>query len=147
MDGIEVEVNADALIAAIQRLGNARADAAVDRASLVTANNIVREARSRLERQLGPDATGKTTAGIQIERADRGGYIVGSRRDPFPNLPLWIEKGTKKGTRITRGVARSGGNMKARPYFYDSAELEEQPHLQRVSDELQAEFDAEGLGE
>lgn len=147
MDGITAEVDADGLIAAVQRLGEWRAQAASDRASLATAHAIVREARARLSRQLGPDATGRTEAGIDITRADRGGYIVGSGRNPMPNLPLWIEKGTRKGTRITRGRARSGGNMKARPYFYESAELEELPHLQRVVDELQAEIDAEGLGE
>jgi hypothetical protein len=48
---------------------------------------------------------------------------------------------------VTRGREHSGGNMKARPYFYESAQLEEIPHLQRVSAELQIEIDAEGLGE
>lgn len=139
-DGITVDVETDALIAAINRVGNVRAEAAVDRASLATSNAIVREARGRLSRQLGPNATGTTAAGIQIERADRGGYIVGSGRDQFPTLPLWIEKGTQKG--------RKGSHTQApRPYFYDSAELEEQPHRERVATELQVEINAEGLGE
>lgn len=146
-DGLVVEVDADDMIAAVSRIGNERAELAVDRAALATSEAIVREARSRLQRQLGPNATGKTVAGIEIDRADRGGFIVGSSRQPFPNLPLWLERGTKKGTRVTRGRARSGGNMKARPYFYESAELEEQPHLRRVAEELQREIDAEGLGE
>lgn len=141
-DGVIVEVDADALLAAIARLGPA-AEAAVDAAAEETAHAIVREAQGRLQRQLGPEATGATVAGIHIERADRGGFIVGASREPFPNLPLWLEKGTKKGTRN----GHSGGNMKARPFFYESAELEEKPHLHRVAEAIQREIDAQGLGE
>jgi len=141
-DGLIVEVDADALLAAIARLGP-RAEAAVDEAALETSEAIVREAKSRLQRQLGSQSTGLTLAGIQIERADLGGFLVGSSREPFPNLPLWIEKGTKYGVRN----GNAGGNMRPRPYFYASAELEEGPHHRRVSDALQNAIDDEGLGQ
>lgn len=139
MDGIEVDVNTADILAAIARLGPA-AEAAVDAAALETATAIVREAKGRLQRQLSGSSSGLTLEGIQIERADRGGFIVGSSRNPFPNLPLWIEKGTKKGKPRSHAHA-------PRPYFYDSAELEEGPHLRRVSEAVQQAIDQEGLGE
>lgn len=139
MDGISVDVDADALMAALVRLGPA-AEAAVDVAALATSTAIVREAKARLARQLSGSSSGQTLEGIQITRADRGGFVVGVSRPSMPNVPLWIEKGTKKGK--PRSHAQT-----ARPYFYDSAELEEGPHLRRVADAIAQVLADQGLGD
>lgn len=138
-DAFIVEMDTAAVLAALDRLG---ADAAivVKRASGETANAIVREAFARLERQLGPEATGKTARGIQMkDDRDGGGYIVQSARDPFPMLPVWLEKGTKRGGGTHPNVAR--------PYFYASAMLEEGPHRRRLEEALQSAIDNVGLGD
>ena len=142
-DGIEITIDADALLLALARLGDA-AQPFVDAAVLVTANNIDREASARLRRQLSSASTGVTEAGITVTKAEvGGGLVVGASRQQFPNLPLWIEKGTKKGTR----KGNSGGGMAARPFFYSSAMLEEGPHFARVARAIQDAIDTQGLGE
>lgn len=139
MDGVKVDVDATELLASIARLGPA-AEAAVDVAALDTSRAIVSEAKSRLQRQLSGSSSGLTLEGIRIDRADRGGFLVVSDRNPFRNLPLWIEKGTKK------GKPRSHTHP-ARPYFYDSAELEEGAHLRRVTEAIERVLADQGLGD
>jgi hypothetical protein len=113
----------------------------VNEASHETADAIAREAAARLRRQLGPDATGKTEAGIVVRPAyDGNGYVVISSRDPFPNLPLWIEKGTSRG--------RPGSHASAaRPYFYVSAQIEAGAHERRIEAALRSAITVSGLGD
>lgn len=101
-------------------------------AAKVTADHIAREAQARLQRQLGPGATGKTVAGIRVVEDERG-YLVIAQRNPFPNLPLWLDKGTVR--------------MSARPFFDSSAQLEQGPHLRRLHEAAQAAIAEVGLGE
>lgn len=111
-------------------------------ASRITAENIVREAKGRLARQLGPGATGATVAGIEAKVAyDGNGYVVLADRDPFPQLPLWIERGTKPGKR--RNFARTI----PRPFFYPSIELEAGSHERRILQAMRDAAQASGLGE
>jgi hypothetical protein len=111
-------------------------------AARVTAELIVAEAKSRLSRQLGQYSTGATLAGITARPYGAGtffaGYEVASEREPQPNLPLWLEKGTKPAPRH-RATA-------AKPYFYVAAELEVAPYLDRLTDAIQAAIDEQGLG-
>lgn len=131
-DFIRFELDDSALVRALQQLGPA-----VERHTLpackVTADNVAREARQRLQRQLGPEATGKTVAGILVELAESGdGYVVIAERNPFPDLPGWLEHGTR--------------HMDARPFFDVSARLEEAAHRRRLEDAVQAAIDEVGLG-
>lgn len=111
----------------------------VNDASHQTADAIEHEAEARLDRQLGPDATGQTVAHIASRPArDGNGYVVISEREPLPSVPLWLEKGTKKGGSTHANYAR--------PFFYVSAELEAGAHYRRIGEALQAAIDAKGLG-
>ena len=97
-DGVRVEVDAEALLAALARLPDQTAQPLVNEAARETTEAIVREAKARLARQLGPQATHKTEQSITNRPAYNGnGWIVIVEREPMPNLPLWIEKGTKRG--------------------------------------------------
>jgi len=139
-DGMRIEMDSAAVVAALLRLGPA-AEPYIDQAAKETSDAIVAEARSRLQRQLGASATEATLAGIEITRADRGGFLVGSSGTTRArNLPLWIEKGTQQ------GKPRSH-TQPARPYFYASAELEEGPHFERVVRALERALDELGMGE
>lgn len=137
-DHFEATLDASALLTALAQLGDA-AVPFVRAAAQTSAESIVREAQARLARQLGPNASGQTVAGITM-RPDTGGtgFIVVAEREPFPNLPLWLEKGTKKGQGTHANLPR--------PFFYVSAELEEGPHERRISEAVQAAIDAQGLG-
>lgn len=138
-DSVTVDIDVAALIAALAALGD-KAQPYVNDAAHETGDAIVQEAQARLHRQLGPDATGKTEAGIMSRPADDGlGYIVSATREPLPNLPWWLERGTKKGKGTHANVAR--------PFFYVSALLEESPHLRRIADAVQQAIDDQGLGD
>lgn len=131
-DSITIEVDASGVEAALNRFGVA-AQPFINDASKETADAFVTEARARLQRQLGPNATGKTVAGITARPAyDGNGYVVVDEREPFPNVPFWLEKGTK--------------HMDPREFFYSSMLLQVSDHQRRLGDALQKTVDAEGLG-
>lgn len=137
-DEIAVDADMTDLIAALESLGPF-AQPFLNAASKQSADSITHEARERLHRKLGPDATGQTEASIVNRPAfDGNGFVVVAEREPMPNLPLWLEKGTKKGRSTHANIAR--------PFFYVSAQLEEGPHWRRVADALQQAIDAKGLG-
>lgn len=138
-DGVMVNIDTTDLVAALTALGD-KAQSYVNAASKETADAIVTEAHARLRRQLGPNATGETEAGLAARPAyDGNGYVVVDENSRMPNLPLWIEKGTKRGDAGSHTAA-------ARPYFYVSAQLEEGAHLQRISDAVQQAIADQGLG-
>lgn len=139
MDRLDITLDTAALYAALDRLGPV-GEGLIRTAAFETATAIDREATARLSRQLGPGSTGTTAAGIVVEPDYAGvGYIVAARRDPFPNLPLWLEKGTKRGGGTHANVAR--------PFFYVSAFLEEGAHYRRVAEAVSAALADTGLGE
>lgn len=122
-----VEVDVAELIAAMDSLGDA-AQPYLDRAAEVTANRIALEARSRVRRR-----TGETQAGIIVEASPHGGYAVVSGNQRMPNLPLWIEHGTRR--------------MVKRPYLEPSVDLERNAHYNRIAEALQRAIDEKGLGD
>lgn len=139
-DGFDAVMEAAEVVAALIELGDF-AQPYINDASGESAVSMENEAVARLRRQLGPNATGETEAGIQSRAAiDGNGYIVESGNDRMPNLPLWIDKGTKKG--------RPGSSTQAaRNFFFVSAELEKGAHRRRISDALQQSFSDRGLGD
>lgn len=143
MDQIAADMDTTELTALFLELRDS-SQTYVNEASQETAEAIAREAKARLHRQLGPNATGLTEAGIAARPAyDNNGFIVISEREPFPNLPLWLEKGTKKGRRKDGSLAHSNY---ARPYFWISAELEAGAHYRRIGEALGRAISEKGLG-
>lgn len=133
-DGFNVTVDASGLTAALKRLGDT-ALKYTKPASKVTANNIEREAQRRVKR-----ATGETAKGIQTFEMHNGeGYVVVSTNRRMPNLPLWLEGGTKKG--------KPGSHTQsADPYFWPAVRLELGAHERRIGDAIDRAIQAEGLG-
>jgi len=138
-DGLIVEMDAVEVVEALKTLGDF-AQPYINDASQESAEAVEAEAKSRLRRQL-LNPTGYTESGIESKPAfDGNGYVVISSHGLMPNLPLWIEKGTKKGK-------PGSSTQSARPYFYVSAQLEQGAHLRRMSEALQDAIDDRGLGE
>lgn len=127
-----IEVDRTDLHLALTTLGK-EIDKELFEVSRVTANAIDREASSRLARQLGPNATGKTVAGITVIPLGTVGHAVVAERNPYPILPYWLEKGTEK--------------MRPREFFDVAVKLEESAHLRRVDEAVQRAINAKGLGE
>lgn len=115
----------------------------------VTSEEIVTEAKSRLERQLSSAATGKTVSQIHSQKAyDGQGYVILSDRgagagepEQIANLPLWLEKGTRAGRR------RNLASTAARPFFYPSIEMAIGGHERRVLEAMADAAEAAGLGD
>ena len=108
----------------------------------VTAERAAGEMRRRLARQLSGESTGETLGGIEARRAyDGNGWIVWAVNDRMPNLPLWLEKGTRPGKRLNHA------RVAARKFFYVSLELEVGGHRDRVIDAMRESAADVGLGE
>jgi hypothetical protein len=100
-------------------------------AARITADNIAREAKSRVARR-----TGKTADAITVEEARSGdGYVVfvANAAADWPNLDIGLEFGTKF--------------MSKRPFLFVSAQLEEGAHDRRSRDAIKAAIDSKGLGD
>ncbi len=131
MSLMSVTVETRELLAALDRLGE-RVERHIEAAAKVTAENIAREARARAARAW-MSRSGRTVQGIGIEVARRGpGYVVYAENPEMPNLPVWLETGTAR--------------MRARPFFYASAALEEGAYVRRIQAAVQAAIDEGGLG-
>lgn len=130
-DGLEIEVDAADVLAMLVQLGD-KAEVLVHGASMVTAELIQQEARARARRR-----TGRLIEAIEV--VEQGppmfGFKVqvedmrderGRRAEEFP---IWHEFGTEK--------------MTAQPFMFNSATLEEGPHLRRVIEAIQAAIDEE----
>ena len=142
MDGLRVEADTTALLAALDRLSADVVARHTKPACKVTAERIQAGARARVARR-----TGRTAAGITVDESyDKQGYVVlpfnaafelaliGAGNDQQPeNLPLWLEFGTSR--------------MTKRPYFFAAVELERDPHDRRIRAAIQDAIDDVGLGE
>lgn len=139
-DGFTIDVDTAGVVAALLTLGDA-AQPYINAAAKASADELVAEAQARLERKLGPNATGETVAGIQAFPAhDGNGTIVISSNARMPNLPLWLEKGTKR--------HKAGGHTSpALAYFYSAEQLEQAPHLRRIQEALRQAIADRGLGD
>lgn len=129
---LKTEVDASSLLAALKQLGD-RAEKHVKAAAKVTADRVATEARSRAARR-----TGETAASVTVEESRDGkGWVVlpwdFTKPSRMPNLPIWLEFGTK--------------HMTPRPYFFSSARLEEAAHERRIAEAVQAAIDEVGLGD
>lgn len=131
-NAISFDIEYDRFIRSVQQLPDAMQEA-LKALARETAERIATEARSRLDRALSGASTGLTRQGIRVEPArDHDGYVVVARRNPYPILPYWIEKGTQ--------------HMPARPFFDVAAQLEEANYRRRVIQVLQQAVDEAGLG-
>ena len=139
-DGFTIDVDTAAVVAALSSLG-AEAQPYINAAAHATADAMVLEAKARLARKLGPNATGAAVAGITDQPAyDGNGYVVISSDPALPNLPLWLEKGTKKG--------KAGSHASpALAYFDSAAQLQEAPHVRRIQEALRQAIADRGLGD
>lgn len=140
-DSFQVDIENGALLRALDRLDVSLVERHTKPACKVTALNIQREARARVRRR-----TGRTAAGITVEESfDQQGYVVlpfntalelsliESGNDQQPeNLPYWLEFGTRK--------------MTKKPFFIESARLEENAHDRRIREAIQNAIDESGLG-
>lgn len=124
----------------------------VNEASERTARAVVAEAQARLRRQSKgtsiPTASRPdkgqhlTEQGILAKPAyDGNGWVVLSDREPFPNVPLWVEKGTHVGRR--KNLART----EPEHYFYVSIDLEMGAHERRLIEAMQDAAAETGLGD
>lgn len=134
---VTLDLDVRGAIAALDTL-EAEVRARTLEACRVTAEAIDRTATARLERQLGPGATGETARGIESRLSyDGEGYVVLVDNSRQPNLPLWLEKGTR--------AARHHAATRARPFFYVAVELEAPGHQRRLVAAGEAARDAAGL--
>lgn len=102
-------------------------------ASKISADHVCAEAKARLLRQLSGTSTGETVAGIVVKGDRTGwGWIVDAGNLTTPMLDRWLERGTVK--------------MHARPFFWESAKLEESAHLSRIKGAMSAAIGEYGLG-
>jgi hypothetical protein len=114
-----------------------------------TAGHIADEAKRRLQRQLGPNATGRTEAGITVraDPKDPLNYQVVSLRPALAGersdaevVPRFIESGTRK-------KKKGSHDSPARPFLHVSAELEQAAFIRAIGDALNDAADESGLGE
>jgi hypothetical protein len=145
-----IDVDTTAVVRALRALPDA-VQKHVNDASAMTAQAIVHEAQARLRRQVGSAAhgqrsgrasTGQSARSIYAKPAyDGNGSVVLADNEDQPNLPLWLEKGTRVGNR--HNFARTP----ALPYFYVSIELEMGAHERRLADAMGDAADETGLGD
>ncbi len=134
-DIFRVTLDTAGLLSALDRLGR-EAERHLVAAAHVTATNVQSEAQRRVAR-----ATGETMRGIVVREGagHQPGWAVLATNPRMPNLPLWIEKGTKQG--------KPGSHTApARPFFYTSVDLEAGAHDRRMREALQDAIDEQGLG-
>ena len=123
-----IEVDKEGVIAALDAAPEGLRQV-IKTESRETADIIADRARARVARR-----TGKTAERITVEETRNGdGYIVWVPHPDNPNLPTWLEFGTKF--------------MKSREFLFNSAREEEGPHLRRVEEAVQEYFDDKGLGD
>lgn len=127
-DALIVEADATSVLKALDDVGE-QAGPRMKAAALISAEHIRDEALRRVARR-----TGHTASGITLEEGHRiTGYVVYVRGIDQRNLPIWLEYGTVK--------------MRARPFLWVSAGLEQDAHERRMRDALQTVIDDVGLGE
>jgi hypothetical protein len=115
----------------------------INAAAFISANHIREDAAARLQRQLLPlqrNNPSETVEGILVNPDRSGwGWMVDAGNLSQPMLDRWLELGT-----LERG---QGSGMAPRPFFFDSARLEEQAHLARVNGAIQQAIADKGLGD
>lgn len=164
-DALTIDAELASLFAAFDRVPATLEPRLLDVAR-VTANAMASEARERLQRQLGPNATGAMVNSIKVlEDYTGNGFVVLTDLQPEQAislhtmkrsgrmhtqqvsvnlLPVWLEKGTKPGTR--KDGSRTHPNV-ARPYFYVSILLQQGTHERRMLTAMRDAAAECGLGD
>jgi hypothetical protein len=137
-DAMKVAIDAEVALRALRQVGD-RANQWISKASLETAERVADEMRRRVARSglphVDPDVA--TWTKIHHEKAKRGsGYVVmayatggsgsGGRTSQY-HTDIWLERGTT--------------NMRAQPFLWVSAELEQSAHLRRMQEAFTAGMD------
>jgi hypothetical protein len=132
-DSISATVQ-DGVTEALRRLGDTALRFTVP-ACEDTADAVIAEYQRRVRRD-----TGETAEGAQKDKLRDGtGYFVSVRNRRMPNLPEWLEFGTKQG--------KPGSHtQQASPAFWPAVQLEVMHHDRRISDAVGQAIAAEGLG-
>jgi hypothetical protein len=128
-DDISITIDASGTRAAFKALSDALKPF-IKVAARESANNVAREQRARLQRQLSGTSTGRTVEGITV-KSDRTGWGWVVQSGPRPSF--WLEEGTVK--------------MEARPFFDSAAKLEEGAHQRRIQAAVKAAIHEHGLGD
>jgi HK97 gp10 family phage protein len=126
-DLLTIDVETTALLAAIAAMPDVVLTFTKP-AAKVTADNVAREMRARIQRR-----TRKTADAITVEVSHDGtGYVVyvGSGRQ---HVGRFLEFGTRY--------------MSKRDFFFPAVRLEEGPHDRRTRDAVQAAINGSGLGD
>jgi hypothetical protein len=125
----------DRILALIRELGDVRATQAVYLAADMTAQAVVREAKSRVRR-----ATGETARGIEIQpltgAKTRGGSLAGVAVVQLSRTDVTGRRAQRRARMVPRYLERGTRYLAAQPYFDASARLEEQNHVRRVEASL-----------
>lgn len=112
-------VDATAVIALLNRMGPS-ADFVCMEVGRDTAKRIVAEAQRRVRR-----ASGVTASEIHFELThDRKGYVVLAYKEGVGDAPIDIY--LEHGTRVQAPI----------PFFFQAAELEQRPHMDRLIDRM-----------
>jgi len=135
-DGFTATLDASGFLSDLHRFGDTIFRQYIKPECKVTAESIQQEAQRRVRRSQAAE----TAKGIQVFEMHNGeGYVVVSINKRMPNLPLWIEAGTKQGKPRSHTEA-------ADPYFYPAVRLEEPQHERRIVAAYDAAASAAGLG-
>jgi len=110
-DRLSIDVDLGEVLRAVDAL-DTRVVAALHAVGGITAHNVTREAQARVRR-----LTGQTARSIRAVETRTAWFVIVDR-DPFPNLPLWIEEGTV--------------HQDPAPFIGPAIELEEGPHHRRA---------------
>jgi hypothetical protein len=125
-DGFTAELDATDVLDALRRFPDAVLKETKP-ASKISADSIQREAQRRVRR-----LSGETAERIRVVELRNGtGYLVESTNMRMPNLPIWLEAGTKR--------------MSAKPYFYESVRLESNAHERRIGEAVGRAISGLGL--
>ena len=144
-DAMKIALDAELALRALGQVGD-RANQWISVASEETAKRVVEEALRRVARSglphKGDDIPtwtkihyekAKSGIGHVVMAYDAGGKGSGGRGTQY-HVDIWLERGTSSG----RG--RSSG-MRAQPFLWVSAELEEGAHLRRMQEAFMSGMD------
>ena len=125
---LSISADTSELFRAMDRLVDAELQRFTKPVAQDTAERVEAEARRRVRIRTGTTHAGITTR----ETRDGTGYVVSAYRQQFPNLPIWLERGTER--------------MPAYPFFFEGARLEAGGHERRMLGAIQQAIDEAGLG-
>lgn len=150
-DGLKVDVDSAALISALRDFPGIL-QPRVMASCKVSANSILREARSRIRRR-----SGKTAGGMRVDETYNGdGYVVvmgdavapdeTRRRESVGGSKRWVRSGAYQEAHVGIYLEFGTKSMAMRPFLFASGDLEVGAHRRRVEQAIIDGMRAEGLG-